>query len=263
MAPLPGRVVTGRLEGKVALITGAGGGMGREACVVFASEGARVAAIDVDGSTLERTAEAVRAADGEIATFVADVAVEEQVSDAVAGTVERFAALHVLYNNAGVLWRERDVSVLQTDEEVWDRVFAINLKGMVWVCKYGIPALIAGGGGAVVNVGSTSALLGDSIPQDAYTASKGAVISLTRNLAVQFGPHGIRANCIHPGFTDTPMQTVRTTDAAWVEAVTAEIPLGRLATARDIVNAALFLASDEAAYVTGAELVVDGGAVVV
>lgn len=114
-----------------------------------------------------------------------------------------------------------------------------------------------------MNVGSTSALLGDALPQDAYTASKGAVISLTRNLAVQFGPHGIRANCIHPGFTDTPMQTVRTTDPAWVEAATAEIPLGRLATARDIVNAALFLASDEAAYVTGAELVVDGGAVVV
>jgi NAD(P)-dependent dehydrogenase (short-subunit alcohol dehydrogenase family) len=100
------------------------------------------------------------------------------------------------------------VSVLETDEEVWDRVFAINLKGMVWVCKYGIPYLISGGGGAIVNVGSTSALLGDTIPQDAYTASKGAVISLTRNLGVQFAPQGIRANCIHPGFTDTPMQTV-------------------------------------------------------
>ena len=255
--------MTGRLAGKVALITGAGSGMGREACVVFASEGARVAAVDVDAATLEGTATAVHDADGEIASFVADVADQDQVRAAVDGAVERFGGLQILYNNAGVLWRDRDVSVLETDEATWDRVFAINLKGMVWVCKYGVPHLIAGGGGAIVNVGSTSALLGDTIPQDAYTASKGAVISLTRNLAVQFGPQGVRANCIHPGFTDTPMQTVRTGDPAWVEAATAEIPLGRLATARDIVNAALFLASDEAAYVTGAELVVDGGAVVV
>jgi NAD(P)-dependent dehydrogenase (short-subunit alcohol dehydrogenase family) len=237
--------------------------MGREACLLFASEGARIAALDVDPEALGNTAVAVGAAAGEIATFVADVAVEEEVREAVEGAIERFGALHILYNNAGVLWRDRDVSVLETDEEVWDRVFAINLKGMLWVCKYGIPYLIAGGGGAIVNVGSTSALLGDTIPQDAYTASKGAVISLTRNLAVQFGPHGIRANCIHPGFTDTPMQTVRTSDPEWVEAAIAEIPLGRLATARDIVQAALFLASDEAAYVTGTELVVDGGAVVV
>jgi NAD(P)-dependent dehydrogenase (short-subunit alcohol dehydrogenase family) len=255
--------VTGRIAGKVALITGAGSGMGREACLVFANEGARVAGVDIDTALLAETEALVREADGEIATFVADVAVEGQVRDAVEGAVDRFGALHVLYNNAGVLWRNRDVSVLQTDEEVWDRVFAINLKGMVWVCKFGIPHVIEAGGGAIVNVGSTSALLGDTIPQDAYTASKGAVISLTRNLAVQFGPQGIRANCIHPGFTDTPMQTVRTSDPAWVQAATAEIPLGRLATARDIVNAALFLVSEEAAYVTGTELVVDGGAVIV
>jgi len=253
----------GRLDGKVALITGAGSGMGREACLVFANEGARIAALDVDAAALEQTASAVREAGGDLATFEADVADEHQVRSAVQGAVERFGSLHILYNNAGVLWRERDVSVLQTDEAVWDRVFAINLKGMVWVCKYGVPKLIEAGGGAIVNVGSTSALLGDTIPQDAYTASKGAVISLTRNLAVQFAPHGIRANCIHPGFTDTPMQTVRTSDPSWVEAAVASIPLGRLATPRDVVNAALFLASDEAAYITGTELVVDGGSMVV
>jgi NAD(P)-dependent dehydrogenase (short-subunit alcohol dehydrogenase family) len=252
-----------RLEGKVALITGAGSGMGREACLVFTTEGARVAAIDVDAASLEETRAAVRDAGGELEAFVTDIADERQVHEAVEGAVERFGALHVLYNNAGVLWRDRDVSVLDTDETIWDRVFAINLKGMVWVCKYGVPKLIEAGGGAIVNIGSTSALLGDTIPQDAYTASKGAVVSLTRNLAVQFAPHGIRANCIHPGFTDTPMQSIRTTDPAWVEAAVAEIPLGRLGTPRDTVNAALFLASDEASYITGIELVVDGGSMVV
>jgi NAD(P)-dependent dehydrogenase (short-subunit alcohol dehydrogenase family) len=253
----------GRLEGKVALITGAGSGMGREGCLVFAAEGARIVALDVDPEGLDGTARLVAEAGGEIATFVADVADEAAVAEVVEAGVARFGVLHVLYNNAGVLWRDRDLSVLETDEVVWDRVFAINLKGMVWVCKHGIPRLIEAGGGAIVNVGSTSALLGDTIPQDAYTASKGAVISLTRNLAVQFAPQGIRANCIHPGFVDTPMQTVRTSDPSWVEAAREWIPLGRLGTPRDVVNAALFLASDEAAYITGAELVVDGGNLIV
>ena len=253
----------GRLDGKVALITGAGSGMGREACLVFAREGARIAALDVDVPALEATAAAVRQEGGDIEAIAADVADEGQVRDAIEQAVLRFCALHILYNNAGVLWREQDVSVLEADEAVWDRVMAINLKGMVWVCKHGVPRLIEAGGGAIVNIGSTSALLGDTVPQDAYTASKGAVISLTRNLAVQFAPHRIRANCIHPGFTDTPMQTVRTSDPAWVKAACASIPLGRLGTPRDVVNAALFLASDEAAYITGAELVVDGGEMIV
>lgn len=253
----------GRLEGKVALVTGAASGMGRETCAVFAAEGAHIAGLDVDAEGLEMTASTVDAAGGEMATFVADVGVEEQVRDAVSSAVDRFGAIHILANNAGVLWRDRDVSVLDTEEAVWDRVFAINLKGMVWVCKYGVPHLKEAGGGAIVNIGSTSALLGDTVPQDAYTASKGAVISLTRNLAMQFAKHGIRANCIHPGFADTPMQTVRTSDPEWVAAMTAEIPLGRLGTPRDIANAALFLASDEASYITGAELIVDGGEVIV
>lgn len=252
-----------RLEGKVAVITGAGSGMGREACAVFASEGARVAGIDVDTTGLEATAATVAGAGGELATFVADVADEEQVRDAIAGAAERFGALHVLYNNAGVLWRDRDLGVLETDEAVWDRVLGINLKGIVWICKYGVPELIRAGGGAIVNVGSLSALLGDTVPQDAYTASKGAVIALTRSLAVQFAARGVRANCIHPGFVDTPMQTTRTSDPAWVEGAEAAIPLGRLATPRDVVNAAVFLASDESSYITGIELIVDGGTMVV
>lgn len=252
-----------RLAGKVALITGAGSGIGREACAVFAAEGARIAAVDVDPEALRGTAAVVSDAGGEIATFVADVADEGQVRDAVAGAVAGFGALHVLYNNAGVLWRDRDLGVLDTDAAVWDRVLAINLTGLVWVCKHGVPELIRAGGGSIVNIGSVSALLGDAVPQDAYTASKGAVIALTRSLAVQFAPQGVRANCIHPGFVDTPMQTVRTSDAAWVAGAVAAIPLGRLGTPRDVVNAALFLASDEASYITGAELIVDGGTMVV
>jgi NAD(P)-dependent dehydrogenase (short-subunit alcohol dehydrogenase family) len=253
---------TGRLEGKVAVITGAGSGMGREACLVFAAEGARIVAIDLDPAALATTASMV-GDHGDIAVFEADVADDVQVRAAIQLAVERFEELHVLYNNAGVLWRDRDLGVLDTDEAIWDRVMAINLKGMVWICKYGIPELIRAGGGAVVNIGSVSALLGDTVPQDAYTASKGAVISLTRSLAVQFAAQGVRANCIHPGFVETPMQTVRTSDPAWVEAARAAIPLGRLGTPRDVVNAALFLASDEASYITGAELVVDGGTMVI
>lgn len=255
--------MAGRLEGKVALITGAARGMGREACVVFSGEGARLIALDVDADGLAATSEQVRSEGGEIETVEADVSDDAQVRDAIDRGVGRFGALHILYNNAGVLWRDRDVSILEIDEAVWDRVFAINLKGMVWVCKHGIPKLIEAGGGAVVNIGSTSALLGDTIPQDAYTASKGAVISFTRNLAVQFAPQRVRANCIHPGFVDTPMQTVRTSDPAWMEEAVGWIPLGRLGRPRDIANAALFLASDEASYITGAELVVDGGNMVV
>src|SRR5262245_41665082 len=129
----------GRLDGRVALITGAGSGMGRETCLVFSNEGARIAAVDIDEGSLEATAAAVRGAGGEVATFVADVAREDQVRDAVDGAAERFGALHILCNIAGVLWRDRDVSVLDLEEEVWDRVLAINVKGIVWVCKYGVP----------------------------------------------------------------------------------------------------------------------------
>jgi NAD(P)-dependent dehydrogenase (short-subunit alcohol dehydrogenase family) len=247
------------LEGKVALITGAGMGMGREACVVFSSEHAGIVALDIEPVALKKTARLVRDAGGKIVTFATDVADERGVSSAVQGGFEAFGALNILYNNAGVLWRDRDLGVLDIDEQVWDRVMAINLKGMVWVCKYGIPRLIEAGGGAIVNVGSTSALLGDIVPQDAYTASKGAVASFTRSLAVQFGSRGIRANCIHPGFIDTPMQTERTADRGWVTEAVATIPLGRLGRPRDVVAAALFLASDDAAYISGAELVIDGG----
>jgi NAD(P)-dependent dehydrogenase (short-subunit alcohol dehydrogenase family) len=247
------------LSGKVALITGAGMGQGRVACIIFADEGARIIAVDIDEAALQETARIVRATGGEIATAVADVSDEQQVHEAVESGYAAFGALHVVYNNAGVLWRDRDFSVVDTPRESWDRVLAINLTGVYLVCKYATPKLIAGGGGSIVNIGSVSALYGDTRPQDAYTSSKGAIISLTRSLAVQYARDGIRANVIHPGIVDTPMQAKETANPDWVKAVEVAIPLGRLGRPQDIAYAALYLASDEASWVTGAELVVDGG----
>ena len=251
-----------RLADKVSIITGGGGGMGRVAARMFAEHGARVVVAEYGEAAGRETVDQITAAGGQ-ATFVrADVSKEADAKAMIDHAVATYGRLDVLYNNAGVM-PEADHSVTDTSVDVWDQVMAVNVRGVFLGCKYAIPAMEANGSGSIINIASFVALIGCSVPQDAYTASKGAVLSLTRSLAVQFGPRGVRANCIHPGFTDTPMQTVRTSDPAWVEAATADIPLGRLATARDIVNAALFLASDEAAYVTGAELVVDGGAVVV
>ena len=172
--------------------------------------------------------------------------------------VRRFGALHVLHNNAGVLWKERDRSVLETDDRWWDRVMAINLKSVFWVTKYGIPHLKTAGGGSIVNMGSVSALAGFTRAQDAYTAAKGGLISLTKSLAIQFARDKIRCNVIHPGIVDTPLQAPYLTDAIRKEFETG-IPLGRIAQPREIAYVALFLASDESSFMTGAELVVDGG----
>jgi NAD(P)-dependent dehydrogenase (short-subunit alcohol dehydrogenase family) len=250
----------GRLAGKVALITGAGMGQGREACRVFSREGAKIIALDIDGSALRETRALVEGDGGEIAPFVADVSIEDQVREAVEGGYRRFGALHIVYNNAGVLWRDRDLSVVDTPRENWDRVIAINLTGPYLVCKYAVPKLIqGGGGGAILNVGSISAVVGFTRPQDAYTSAKGALIALTKSLAVQYGKDHIRANIIHPGFIDTPMQAKELEDPDFVKAVEESIPLGRIGKPSDIAQAALFLCSDEASWVTGAELVVDGG----
>jgi NAD(P)-dependent dehydrogenase (short-subunit alcohol dehydrogenase family) len=249
----------GRLAGKVALITGAGMGQGREACRVFASEGARIIALDIDAAALRETRTLVEGDGGEIAAFVADVSDEDQVREAVEGGYRRFGALHIVYNNAGVLWRDRDLSVVDTPRENWDRVIAINLSGPYLVCKYAVPTRIEGGGGAILNIGSISAVVGFTRPQDAYTSAKGALIALTKSLAVQYGKDHIRANIIHPGFIDTPMQAKELEDPAFVKAVEESIPLGRIGKPSDIARAALFLCSDEASWVTGAELVVDGG----
>ena len=248
----------GRLGGKVALITGAGMGIGREAARLFAAEGARVVVADIDERAAGETAAAIAAAGGEALATVGDVALEADVARMIAAGVARFGALHVLYNNAGVLWKDRDRSVLETDETCWDRVLAINLKSVFWVTKHGIPHLQRAGGGSIVNVGSVSALVGFTRAQDAYTAAKGALISLTKSLAIQFGQDRIRCNIIHPGIVDTPLQAPYLTEELRRE-FRSGIPLGRIAHPREIAFAALFLASDESSFMTGAELTIDGG----
>jgi len=247
-----------RLKDKIALITGAGMGMGREASVLFAEEGARIVVADIDGVAAQGTVELVEKAGGQAVAVIGDVAAETDVRRMIDEGVRRFGALHVLYNNAGVLWKDRDRSVLETDEKWWDRVMAINLKSVVWVTKYGIPHLRTAGGGSIVMMGSVSALAGFTRAQDAYTAAKGALISLTKSLAIQFAKDRIRCNVIHPGIVDTPLQAPYLTEAIRKEFETG-IPLGRIAQPREIAYVALFLASDESSFMTGAELVVDGG----
>ena len=247
-----------RLSGKTALITGAGMGIGREAAVLFAREGASVVIGDIDDTAARETVRLVEAAGGEALAVAGDVAVEGDVERMVAEGVRRFGSLHVLYCNAGVLWKDRDRSVLETDEKWWDRVVAINLKSVFWVTKHGIPHLRRAGGGSVIIMGSVSALVGFTQAQDAYTAAKGGLISLTKSLAIQFAKNRIRCNIIHPGIVDTPLQSPYLNDALRKEFETG-IPIGRIAQPREIASVALFLASDDAAYMTGAELVVDGG----
>ena len=247
-----------RLRGKVALITGAGMGMGRECATLFAEEGARVVVGDIDEKAACETVSLVEAKGGQALAVAGDVALEVDVERMVAEAVKRFGVLHVLHNNAGVLWKDRDRSVLETDEKWWDRVMAINLKSVFWVTKHGIPHLQRAGGGSVILMGSVSALAGFTRAQDAYTAAKGALISLGKSLAIQFAKDNVRCNVIHPGIVDTPLQAPYLTPEIRKEFETG-IPLGRIARPREIANVALFLASDESSFMTGAELVVDGG----
>ena len=233
-----------RLKGKTALITGGGMGIGREAAVLFAREGARVVIGDIDDASARETVGLVEAAGGEALAVVGDVAVEADVERMVEEGVRRFGALHVLYCNAGVLWKDRDRSVLETDEKWWDRIVAINLKSVFWVTKHGIPHLRRAGGGSVIIMGSVSALVGFTRAQDAYTAAKGGLISLTKSLAIQFAKDRIRCYIIHPGIVDTPLQSPYLTVALRKEFETG-IPIGRIAEPREIAGVALFLASDE------------------
>jgi NAD(P)-dependent dehydrogenase (short-subunit alcohol dehydrogenase family) len=243
-----------RLEPKVTVITGAASGIGREAALLFASEGARVVVGDVDAEAGERTASEI---DG---LFVrVDVTSPESVEALYAVASQRFGGVDVLYNNAGIMPAD-DASVLDTDVEAWNRVQAVNATGVFLCCKHGIPHLLERGGGSVINVASFVALVGAATSQIAYTASKGAVLSMSRELAVEFARRGVRVNALCPGPVETPLlMRLFADDAAAFERRRIHLPMGRLAQAREVANAALFLASDEASYVTGATFTVDGG----
>jgi NAD(P)-dependent dehydrogenase (short-subunit alcohol dehydrogenase family) len=248
----------GRLDGKVALITGAGSGMGRVAATLFAGEGARIVVTDVNDEAGEAATKEVEAAGGEALYVHADVSREADAREMVTRTVDRFGALHVLYNNAGVMLGD-DGSVDATDESVWDRTLSINVKGVAFGCKFGIPAMIDSGGGSIVNVASFVAWMGAATSQTAYTASKGAVVAMTREIAVEYARRGIRCNALCPGPIDTPLLAELLSDPARRQRRFVHIPLGRLGRAEELAKAALFLASDESSLMTGASLVVDGG----
>ncbi|MGH9247164.1 MAG: glucose 1-dehydrogenase [Acidimicrobiales bacterium] len=247
-----------RLDGKVALVTGGASGMGRVASALFVAEGARVVLADVADEAGEATASALREAGGEAAYVHADVSQATEVEAAVAAAVTRYGALTVLYNNAGIFAAEDD-SVTSTGEEVWHRTIDINLKGVFLGCKYGVPAMIESGGGSIVNVASFVALMGAATPQVAYTASKGGVLAMTREIAVEFARKGVRCNALCPGPIDTPLLQELLADPARRQRRLVHIPMGRFGHAEEVAKAALFLASDDSSYMTGASLVVDGG----
>lgn len=248
----------GRLDGKVCVITGAASGIGRACALRFAGEGGRVAVADVAEGPGRDVVAQIEAQGGQAAFFRADVTEEESVAALYEGVAERFGAVHVLVNNAGVL-HPGDHSVVETEREVWDRVLAINLTGVFLCCKHGIPMLLAAGGGSIVNTASISGLVGSATSQIGYAASKGGVIAISRDIAVEFARQGIRCNALCPGPVETPLAMQVYGDEAGWQRRRVHIPTGRLGTAEEIADAALFLASDDSRWVNGTSFVVDGG----
>ena len=239
--------MAGRLEGKVCVITGAASGIGAETAVVFAAEGAKVVGVDrAEGSP------------GDLA-FQADVSSEDDVKRVYDGTREAFGRIDVLFNNAGINPND-DTSVLDTSVEAWQRVQDVNLRGVFLCCKHGIPHLLESGGGSVINTASFVAVMGAAVSQISYTASKGGVLSLSRELGVEFARRGVRVNALCPGPVATPLLLeLFAKDEEQAARRMIHVPMGRFGEPREIADAALFLASDESSYVNATSFMVDGG----
>jgi NAD(P)-dependent dehydrogenase (short-subunit alcohol dehydrogenase family) len=247
-----------RLTEKVALITGAGSGIGREAAQLFAAEGAAIVAVDLNEAAAKETAESVVASGGRAIAVTADVSRSGDCEAMVAAAEHEFGRLNVLFNNAGVMHHDDDDAVA-TDEAIWDLTMAVNAKGVFLGCKFGIPALRRAGGGSVINTASFVAVVGAATPQIAYTASKGAVLALTRELAIVHARENIRVNALCPGPLKTELlMSVLNTEAKRHRRLV-HVPMGRFGEAKEIAQAALFLASDESSYITGLDFLVDGG----
>ena len=247
-----------RLQGKVALITGAGNGIGRETALLFAAEGAQVVAADVNRAAGEAVIREIETAGGQAIFVQADVSKAADCAAMVQAAENIYGKLNVLFNNAGIMHGDDDNAVT-TEESVWDLTMAINLKGVFLGCKYGIPALKRAGGGSIINTASFVALLGAATPQLAYTASKGGVLAMTRELAVIHARENIRVNALCPGPLRTELlMNFLNTDAKKQRRLV-HVPMGRFGEAKEIAYAALYLASDESSYVTGTEFMVDGG----
>jgi NAD(P)-dependent dehydrogenase (short-subunit alcohol dehydrogenase family) len=246
-----------RLAGKVALITGAGSGQGQEAAVLFAKEGAKVIVTDIDEEGVKQTVDLVKGSGGEAAGRVMDVANSEHIQDCVAFTVRVFGTLNVLYNNAGVYLRGKDGPVTRVPEDIWDTTLNINLKGMYLCCRHAIPEMIKAGGGSIVNTASAAGLMGSNF--HAYSASKGGMIALSRSIATTYAAQNIRSNVICPGFIETPMTAEISGSQRLLDAYLQNTPLHRAGKPVDVAYMALYLASDEAAFVTGGVFVIDGG----
>ena len=247
-----------RLANKVALITGGGSGIGKATCLLFAREGAKVIVVDLKKETAEATAKEIRDAGGDARAFAADVSKAKDADGMVRFAEESYGLLNVVFNNAGIFHND-DNSVTNTAEDIWDLVIDINLKGVFLGCQYAIPALQRAGGGSIINTASFVAIVGAAVPQIAYTASKGGVLAMTREIAVEFARQNIRANALCPGPVETPLLAELLADPARRQRRLVHIPPGRFARPEEIANAALFLASDESSYVNGSTFLVDGG----